>query len=136
MGGVISDGVGFCSVFFIIIMSRFYRIGGSVECVLAHSPSEVSMVIPSEGCVNVWSVGGVGSIGIMPGMFSLVTFLRVRGAKRVCVETVGVDGVWVVFVGFCVTSSAVVLKKFANWCKASPCLESFDSLFLFSVLRG
>ena len=53
-------------------------------------------------------------------MFDLVTRWRVRGSKRICVGAVGVDDVWVVFVGVDVTLSAVVPNVFANSCKAYP----------------
>ena len=86
MGVDISDGVGFLLVF----LSCSYRLGGYVECMLARSPSEVGMVTPSEGCVIGWSGGGVGSAGIMPGVFYLVTRWCVHGAKRICVGSVGV----------------------------------------------
>ena len=62
-----------------------------MECMLARSSSKVGMVTPSEGCVIGWSGGGVGSAGIMPGMFDLVTRWCVRGAKHICVGSVGVD---------------------------------------------
>ena len=39
---------------------------------LALSPSKVGTVTPSEGCVSVFPDGGVGSAGIMPGVFALV----------------------------------------------------------------
>ena len=87
MGVDISDGVGFLLVF----LSCYYRLGSDVECMLARSSSEVVMVTPSEGCVVGWSGGGVGSAGIMPGVFDLVACWCVRGAKRICVGSVGVD---------------------------------------------
>ena len=49
---VLSDGVGFCIFFLILVLSRFYRLGGVVKCVMMHSCSEVGMVPPSEVCVN------------------------------------------------------------------------------------
>ena len=73
MEGVISDYVGLCIVFLLLVLSRFDRLCGGVECVLTHSPSEVGMVTPSEGCVSGCSGGGVGSTGMMPGVFALVT---------------------------------------------------------------
>ena len=85
-----------------------------------HSPSEVNMVTPSEGCVNGMSSGGVSSIVSMPGVFDLVTHWCMCGSKRICVGAVGVDDVWVVFFGVGVTLSPVVLNIFANFCKASP----------------
>ena len=41
-------------------------------------------------------------------MFSLVTLRCVHGDKRICVGVVGVDDVWVIFVGVGGTLSAVV----------------------------
>ena len=46
VGGVISYGVGLCIVFLLVFLSRFYFLGGGMECVLAHSPSEIGMVTP------------------------------------------------------------------------------------------
>ena len=79
MGVDISDGLGFLMVFLIC----YYRLGGDVECMLARSPSEVGMVTPSEVCVIGWSGGGVGSAGIMPGVFALIMCWCVCGAKRI-----------------------------------------------------
>ena len=50
---------------------------------LERSPYEVGMVTPSEGFVTFWSDGGDGSVGIMPGVFALVTRLSVRDDKRI-----------------------------------------------------
>ena len=50
---------------------------------LARSPSEACMVTPSEGCVSVWSNGGVGSVGILPGVPDLLTRCCVHGAKHI-----------------------------------------------------
>ena len=87
---------------------------------LVRSPSEVSTVKPSESCVSGWSGGGVGSTGIMPGLFALVTRWYVHGAKCICVGAVGVDEVWFVVVGVGVIFSVVVPNIFANFCNASP----------------
>ena len=86
---------------------------------LARSPSEVSMVKISEGCVIGWSGVGVGYAGIVLGAFALVKRWYVRGAKRICVGAIGMDEVWVIFFGVRVTMYAVVPKKFPNLCKAS-----------------
>ena len=56
-----------------------------MECVLVHSPSEVSMVITSEICVNGMFFGCVGSMRIINDVFALVTRWCVNGAKRICV---------------------------------------------------
>ena len=87
MGVDISDGFGFLLVF----LSCSYRLGGGVVCMLARSSSEVGMVTPSEVCVIGWSGGGVGYAVIIPGVFDLVTRWCVRGAKCICVGSVGVD---------------------------------------------
>ena len=50
---------------------------------LARSLSDVGMVTPSEGCVIVWSNGGVGSLGIIPGVFAHVIRWFARGDKRI-----------------------------------------------------
>ena len=52
---------------------------------LARLPSEagMGMVTTSEGCVIVCSNIGVGSVGIMPGLFARVTLWCVRGAKSI-----------------------------------------------------
>ena len=42
-----------------------------------------------------------------------------RGAKRICVGAIGMDDVWVVFVGVDITLSAVVPNILANLCRAS-----------------
>ena len=47
VGGVRSGDVGFCIVFLLLVISSFDCLGGGVECVLVHSPSEVNMVTPS-----------------------------------------------------------------------------------------
>ena len=60
---------------------------------MRHSTSEVGMVTTSEGCVNGRFYGGVGSTGIIPVVFALVTRWCVRGDKRICVGAVGVDDV-------------------------------------------
>ena len=120
MGVNISDGVGFCIFVLLVVLSRFDSLGGDMECVLVHSPSEVGMVTPSEGCVSGWSVGGFGSAGIMTGVFDLVMRWCVHGAKRICVDAVGVDEVWFGFVGVGVILYAVVPIFFDNCCNASP----------------
>ena len=115
VGGVLSDGFGFCNIF-LLVLSRFDCLGGGVECVVVHSPSEDGIVTPSEVGINGMSDVGVGSIGIITGVFALVTRWCVHGAmcgdKHVCVGTVGVDDVSVVFVCVGVTFSAVVLNIF------------------------
>ena len=73
------------------------------------------MVTPSEGCVNGMVSGGVGSTGIIPGVFDLVTSWCVRGAKRICVGAVGVDDVWVVCVGVDGTCFAVAQNIFTKF---------------------
>ena len=86
---------------------------------MARSPSEVSMVKISEGCVIGWSGGGVGYAGIVPGAFALVTRWYVRGAKRICVGAIGMDEVWVVVVDVGIIFSALVPNCFDDCCKAS-----------------
>ena len=71
--GVRYVGVEFSMDFVILVLSRFDRRGGGVDCVLGHSPSEVGMVTLSKGCVNGMFSGDVGSSGIIPGVFSVVT---------------------------------------------------------------
>ena len=93
VGGVRSGDVGFCIVFLLLVISSFDCLGGGVECVLVHSPSEVGMVTPSVGCVNCMLFGGVGSTGIIPGVFDLVTCCCVRGDKCICVG----DFWWMMF---------------------------------------
>ena len=75
VGGVLSDDVGLCIVLLMLLLSRFDSICSGVECVLVHSPYEVSMVTvtPYEGYVNGILFGGVVSTRIIPGVFSLVT---------------------------------------------------------------
>ena len=79
---------------------------------LALSPSKVGTVTPYEGCVSGWSVGGVGSAEIIPGVFSLVTCWCMRESKRICVGDVGMDEVWVVVVGVGIYFSALVTIVF------------------------
>ena len=67
---------------------------------------------PSEGCVNGMFSGGVGSTGIIPGVFALVTRRCVCGAKHICVCPVGGDDDWVVCVGVDGTWSAVATNIF------------------------
>ena len=107
-------------VFLLLFIGRFDHIGGGVECVLGHLPSEVGMVTPSEDFFNVMFSVGVGSNGIIPGVFAIVTHWCVHGAKRMCVGAVGFDDVWIVCVGVDGTWSAVALNVFTNLCKASP----------------
>ena len=52
MGVEISDDVGFCIVFFLVVLSHFDCISCGVKCELARTPSEVGMMTPSEGCVR------------------------------------------------------------------------------------
>ena len=73
VGGDTSDGVGFCIFFLSVFLSSFDRLDGGVQCMLARSPFEVCMLIPSISCGSVWSDGGFGSVGIIPGVFYLVT---------------------------------------------------------------
>ena len=107
VGGDNFYGIGFCIVFLTFVRNSFGQIVGGVQCLLACSPSEVGMVTPSEGCVSGWSDGGVGSTGMMPGVFAIVTRWCVHGTKRICVGAVCVDEIWVVFVGVGVTFSAL-----------------------------
>ena len=109
-------------LFLLLVLSRFDRIGGGMECVLGHSSSKVGMVTPSEGCVNGMFSGGVGSTGIVPGIFSLLKCWCVRGYKRFCVGAVVVDDVWVLFVGVAGPWSAVAPNIFANLYNAYPWL--------------
>ena len=86
VGGDTSDGVGFCGVLIFLmtaVLNRLAFLGGGVYYVLARSLSEVVMVIPSEGCVSVWSNGGISSVVIMSGVFACVKCLCVRGAKHI-----------------------------------------------------
>ena len=110
VGGLSSVGIELCTVFLLLVCSCFDCIGGGVECVLGHLPSEVSMVIPSEGFDNVMFSGGVVSNGAIPSVFSLVARWCVCGTKRICVRTVGVDDVWDICVGAYVTWSVVKLN--------------------------
>ena len=71
--GVQYVGVEFSMDFVLVVISRFGCQGGGVECVLGNSPSEVGMVTLSKGCVNGMFSGDVGSSGIIPGVFSVVT---------------------------------------------------------------
>ena len=63
--------------FVLLVLSHFDRLDGGVECVLGHSPSEIGMVTPSEGCVNGMFFLGVIYSGIIPGVFSLMTSVSV-----------------------------------------------------------
>ena len=130
VGGVRSGSIESCMVFLFLVLSHFYCIGGGVECFLGHPPSEVGMVTPSEDCVNGMFSVGVGSTSIMPGMFVIVTCWCVRGAKRICIGAVGVDYVWVVYVGIDGTWYAVA-PIFLLICVRLPhgILGMFDSLF-------
>ena len=83
VGGNTSDGVeffGVCIVSLTVVINTFDCLCGGVECILAHSPSEVGMVTPSECCVSVCYKGGFGSVGIMPGVFTQVTCWCVHGS--------------------------------------------------------
>ena len=80
VGGDTYNGVGFGIVFLPVVLSRFDCLGGGV---LARLPYEVGMVKSSEGFVIVRSYGGIGSVGIIPGVFSLVTCWCVHGDKRI-----------------------------------------------------
>ena len=91
-----------------------------MECVLARSPYEVSMVKPSEFCVGVCSEGGVSSVGIIPDVFVHMTHWCVCGAMSIWVGAVGVDEVLFLVVGVGVMFSAVVPKLFANYYNATP----------------
>ena len=105
--GVRSIGVELCMVFLLMVLSRFDRLGGGMECVMGYLPSEVGMVTPYEECVNGMLFRGVVSTDIIPGMFDLVTRWCVRGAKIICVGAVGFDDGWVIYVSVNVTWSAV-----------------------------
>ena len=72
MLGVRPVGVKLIMDFVLLVLSRFDRLCGGVECVMGHSPSEVGMVTPCEGCVNVMFSGGVFPSGIIHGVFDLV----------------------------------------------------------------
>ena len=120
VGCVCSVVVEFHMVFLLLVLSRFDRLGGGVECILGHSPSEVCMVTPYEVFVNGMFSVGVVSTGIIPSVFALVTRWCVRGAKRICVGAVDVDDVWVVCVVVDGTWSTVSPNLFANFRKASP----------------
>ena len=111
VGGDTSDGVGFCGVLIFLmtaVLNRLAFLGGGVYYVLARSLSEVVMVIPSEGCVSVWSDGGVVSVRIMPIVFACVMRWYVCGNKHIRVGAVGVMEVWFVFVGVGLMFSTVV----------------------------
>ena len=100
--GDTSDGVGFCGVcifFLTVVLNLFDRLGGGMECVLARSPYEVSMVKPSEFCAGVCSEGGVSSVGIIPDVFVHMTHWCVCGAMSIWVGAVGADEVLFVVVG-------------------------------------
>ena len=99
VGGVCYAGVELYMVVLLLVLSRFYCLGGGVECVLGHSPYEFGMVTPSERFPDGMLSGGVVSTGIIPGVFVLLMCWCVRGSKRICIGSVGVDNVWVVCVG-------------------------------------
>ena len=136
MGSDTSDVVGFFIISLLVFLSRFGRLGGGVWCVLERSPSEVGMETPSEDCVSSWSDGGVGSAGIMPSLFALVTRWCVRGAKSIYVGAVGVDEVWVVVVGVGVIFSALAPFFWLIVVRSlHVVLEKFIFLILSSVLH-
>ena len=124
--------VDFSMEFLLMVIIIFYSLGGGVECVLGRLPSGVGMVTPSEWCVNGMLSGGVGSSGIIPSVFALVMHWCVHGAKRICVDAVGVDDVWVLCVGVAETFSAVSPNIFANFCNASP-WRFWNVLFYFII---
>ena len=66
-----------------VVFNFFDLQGDGAKCILARSPSEVSMVTPSELFLGTCSEGGVGDVGIMPGMFACVMHWCVRGAIRI-----------------------------------------------------
>ena len=104
---------------------------------LENSPSQVSMVTPSEVCFIGWCGGVVGSTGIITGVFTIVTRCCVRGAKYICISAVDVDEVWVVFVGVGVIF--MYWYQFILLIGVRPLhgvLDRFYSLFLSSVLHG
>ena len=137
LGGVRSVGVELCMVFFLLVLGRFARLGGGMEFVLGHSPSEVGMLTPSEGFFNGIFSGGVDCTGIIPGMFALVARWCVHGSKHICVGAVGVDDVWVVCAVVDGTWSAVSPNIFANFGRLTHgTLGMFDFIFCFSVLHG
>ena len=103
-----------------VVINPFDCIGGGMECMLAHSLSEVGMVTPFERCVSVCSKVSFGSVGIMPGVFAHVTCWYVHGAICIWFGAVGVEKVWFVVVGVGVMLSAVVPKCLANFCHAFP----------------
>ena len=107
--GVRSVGVEFCMVLLLMVLSRSDCLGGGVECVLGHSPSEVGMMTPSEGFINGMLSGAVFPTGIISGVFALATRWCVHGAKRISFGAVGVDDVWVV---------CVIVDK--TWSTVSP----------------
>ena len=78
-----SSGIEFSFNFLLLVLSCFDCRGSGGECVLGHSPSEVVMVTSSEGFVNGMFSGGFGSSRNIPGVFALVTFWCVHGAKRI-----------------------------------------------------
>ena len=118
--GVQYVGVEFSMEFLLLVISRFDRLAGGVECVLGHLPYEVSMVTPSESFFNGMLSEGVVSAGIIPGVFSLVMHWCVHGSKRRCVGNVGVDDFWVVCFSVAGTWSAVSPNIFADFFNASP----------------
>ena len=91
-----------------------------MECVLARANSEVGIVTLSECSVGVCFERGLGSVGIMPGVFARVTRWCVRGARRIWVGALGMDKFWFLVVGVGVMFSTVVPIFLANRCNASP----------------
>ena len=66
-----------------VVFNFFDLQGDGAKCILARSPSEVSMVTPSECGVSVCSGGCVSSGEIMPDVFDCVTRWCVCGAIRI-----------------------------------------------------
>ena len=83
VGGNTSYGLGFfgvCIFSLTVVINPFDNLGGGMVCMLAHSPSEVGMVTPSERCVSVCSKGSFCSVGIMSSFFADVTCWYVHGS--------------------------------------------------------
>ena len=86
VGGDNFDVVILCEVCIVcrkVVLNRFDSQGGGMERVLVRSPSKVGMVTPSQLCIGVCSKGGVGSVGIMPGVFARVAHWCVSGTRRI-----------------------------------------------------
>ena len=78
------------------------------------------MVTLSEYVFRTCSKGGVGVLGIMPGVPACVTLWCVIGAVCIWDGAVGVDKGWLVVFGVGAMLFAVVPKHFSNFCKAPP----------------